>query len=416
MPTFAGSFAANTSPGNQSVTGLGFQPDVVLFLGVGETAAGNGTGDALMSWGAGYDFGGGTLGYSHSYLEKDAGTQSETYHYNEQGVSDHCVSFPRSLTVVEAAQFVSTDSDGFTVNWGGGIGASAPAAARLVFFLAFTVEDVNTSGDNPDVSTVGDTAEIDFGFEPTFVMGTCSIGSGLGGDAVLSLGAATDTTERGEAIIVSGTSRPTRSESSLQRTDSLLSSVFGTFTTNADGERIDVHSWDSDGITVICESTGNDGSFEAISWLGTLLPYAKVGSDTQKTSTGTKSVTGLGFEPDGVLLFSIGQTSSTSTFNDANLTIGLVGSNGECSGWVGGVQDSDPIQTGTSASTSKAIMFLDTPGTVVAEADCTLDSDGFTLNWTTADGTAREFVYLAFQSYGFVAQTFVPQIYRVWRG
>ena len=41
-----------------------------------------------------------------------------------------------------------------------------------------------------------------------------------------------------------------------------------------------------------------------------------------------------------------------------------------------------------------------------AEADLTtLDSDGFTVNWTTADATAREFYYLLLGSSAAAAQT-----------
>jgi hypothetical protein len=37
--------------------------------------------------------------------------------------------------------------------------------------------------------------------------------------------------------------------------------------------------------------------------------------------------------------------------------------------------------------------------TTDAEADLnSFDADGFTLNWSTADATAREFIYLAFGS------------------
>jgi hypothetical protein len=49
--------------------------------------------------------------------------------------------------------------------------------------------------------------------------------------------------------------------------------------------------------------------------------------------------------------------------------------------------------------TDKAIGFSTATSTTDAEADLSsLDSDGFTLDWTTADAVAREFIFTAFGS------------------
>jgi hypothetical protein len=59
---------------------------------------------------------------------------------------------------------------------------------------------------------------------------------------------------------------------------------------------------------------------------------------------------------------------------------------------------SDPTETTSYTHSAKAITHIsgNTP-TVDAEADfVSQDSDGFTINWGTADATARENLYFAF--------------------
>jgi hypothetical protein len=61
----------------------------------------------------------------------------------------------------------------------------------------------------------------------------------------------------------------------------------------------------------------------------------------------------------------------------------------------------DDAQISTRYETTKCIVHtLDSGGitpTSAGEADLSsMDSDGFTLNWTSTDGTARETLYLAF--------------------
>jgi len=136
--------------------------------------------------------------------------------------------------------------------------------------------------------------------------------------------------------------------------------------------------------------------------LGIKGPRAKLVTFTQPTSNGNSAVTGIGFTPDS-LLFLSGQQTAAAVSAGATVT--------ECRMALGAVQDITPAQL--------AIAFSDSPGppndesstqfrtahgvTFVGDfadppkaAIVTMDADGFTLNWSATDATARQVAVLAF--------------------
>ncbi len=126
----------------------------------------------------------------------------------------------------------------------------------------------------------------------------------------------------------------------------------------------------------------------------------KVGTFAQKTSAGTQVISGLGFQPEIILFFSSGALASGSYEVNHRAMYGM--SVGTAAGDNGSVSTSsqDAQTTGAHKSTGraaqKAITFCQYDDTVVAEADMdSIDSDGFTLDWTTADANARIINYIA---------------------
>lgn len=117
---------------------------------------------------------------------------------------------------------------------------------------------------------------------------------------------------------------------------------------------------------------------------------ASVGTSTSPISTGTKAVTGIGFQPKLVMLSGILQTADGSA---SSLFYGFGAATSTSS------RASVAIASQTSLTTTstrrrhtndKAISILTTDGLVSEEADLSsMDSDGFTLNWTTATTSAR---------------------------
>lgn len=142
----------------------------------------------------------------------------------------------------------------------------------------------------------------------------------------------------------------------------------------------------------------------------------KVGTETQKTSTGTKATTGVGFTPKGVIFGGNCDTSanSNSVTDNARIFFGVStgASNNTCL-WTGDRDNVADSIANTIMSSTKCIVMA-TEGTSAspttdAEADIdSLDSDGFTLDWTTADATAREFGYVAFGDNAVIPSTAKP--------
>ncbi len=126
----------------------------------------------------------------------------------------------------------------------------------------------------------------------------------------------------------------------------------------------------------------------------------KVGTFTQKTSAGLQAVSGLGFIPQIVLFFSSGATASGSYQDHFNAMFGMAaGLSASDSGSVS-CSSQDAKTTGTHNTTGraaqKAITICEFGEVTKAEADLdSFDADGFTLDWTTADATARIINYIA---------------------
>src|SRR5688572_19917506 len=181
-----GSFTANGATGNQAVSGVGFQPTLVIFWW-----------DLRISDGTGADFSFG-LGVGISSSDRravgnysaDALTSSTNAAWNQSG---HCIygsgGTPR-------ADFVSQDGDGFTVNW-------VVASTTIINFLALGGADLANvkSGAIAAKTTTGNQAYAGIGFQPTALIlfaGKCStdpLDQLTNGAAMI--GFATSATERG---------------------------------------------------------------------------------------------------------------------------------------------------------------------------------------------------------------------------
>jgi len=112
-----GTFTSSGSTGNQSVTGVGFKPRLVmLFLILADSSFVQFGIGAMDSNGS--QFGGGGMSF---------GADSGGVGF----VSNKCVSIANEAgTINYRASYVSMDSDGFTINWDA-------VAARLFGYIAF---------------------------------------------------------------------------------------------------------------------------------------------------------------------------------------------------------------------------------------------------------------------------------------
>jgi hypothetical protein len=129
-------------------------------------------------------------------------------------------------------------------------------------------------------------------------------------------------------------------------------------------------------------------------------------SFTQRTTTGTQAITGVGFQPKLVIF----------TYSQNNLNGGYGVASSSTSRWAcsysmaGGASMSSTNLVSRIQDTTKCISLLNSGGvtTTMCAADLTtMDADGFTLNWTTATSTTLQCRYLAIGGAGqFATGTF----------
>lgn len=385
LSAFVGTYTSSASTGNQAVTGVGFQPVAVIFW-CGSVSADGFANDSVSS-----------IGFGVSSTSRAAAGRIFRNGFAAIGSridATKCIlqSGDAGTSVGMAADLVSLDSDGFTVN-------NTTAAARKVMFLALGGADITNAAVVNFVlnNTTGAQAVSGVGFKPDCVIFAHIRHADAGlptvsGDAHLGIGCATAATQRW-ATFHNERNVATTDVSSGQRSDACL--VSGT----AAGYDMvaDFTSFDTDGFT-INQSTATTG------WrvIALCLKGGKyfAGVETQQTSATTKATTGVGFTPKGLLLTSWNLAASSSVSNSrAAASIGASdGTHYQAHFAEGKDAVGTPVEV-QDPNSANAIQMCTQPSTVDAAATVSsFDSDGFTLNWGTADATARQFSYLAFGS------------------
>lgn len=383
-----GSFAANTSTGNQSITGLGFLPKVVIFLGNSQTADGTGA-DASSHFGVGIS------SSSRRAIASSTKDASAPFTVESGNRDDGCVFIVNAGGTGCRADFVSQDSDGFTVNW-----ATAPPSAYIVNYLALGGPDLTNValGTFTPPAATGSQSITGVGFKPDAIFCFQGIDNGtIPSD---------DTASNYQSHIGFGTSSSARGYAGWRGTggsgawhEQSTVKVLGAIGSAGIFIEADLTSLDSDGFT-LNYSTATAGS-TGIFYLALKGALFSVGSFNQPTSTGNQANTGVGFRPSALLLLSDNDTSAndnTSTVNQ-RVSLGVAsGSAARVALWRGLTDTTSPAVAKQNLDRTK-IIKLETEAatpTVNAAADLvSFDTSGFTLNWTTADATAREILYLA---------------------
>jgi len=188
--TKAGSFSLTTTTGNQGITGVGFQPDFIMFLWTFTEAADTNTAQAEV--GVGFAVSSAKRGALVANSE-DAGGTMDTW---QQQRTDSCILLldPTSGAQDAIIDFVSKDNDGFTVNK-----VDAPAVITPIFYLALKGGSYDVGSFNSPTAT-GNQDVTSIGFQPKLVVlatqGRASA-TAIGSHSELSFGAATSSTERG---------------------------------------------------------------------------------------------------------------------------------------------------------------------------------------------------------------------------
>lgn len=118
-----GTFTANSGTGDQSVTGVGFQPKALLFWITDRTGAGSG---AYARFGRGWTDGT-NQGAAATAWDDSSGVSNS----RDRVVTTKCITLiDHGGNLLAEAGIVSLNADGFTINW------STAGGSRLVTYLA----------------------------------------------------------------------------------------------------------------------------------------------------------------------------------------------------------------------------------------------------------------------------------------
>lgn len=396
---YKGTFTANTATGSQTITGIvdaasaAFTPVAVILWTTGQTSADTYGGDQRLSYGF-------ATGSSAEWCSSIFSEESGSVGAPVRGISaTACVRLflDDGPTVDGEADFTSFGSGEFTINW-----SNAPAAAWVVHFIAIGGAGVTAHVGAGTLATSGATqGYTGAGFVPELVLFAGLGSTGVAGADSIQLGAiclgASDGTNSAMTMIGEDAGVSAMTCVQYQKSGAVL--VGSNSTSIGLNYEADLDSMDADGFTLsVSDLPSADADF---GWLALAGGDFKVGLETQKTSTGTKATTGVGFKPAGALFVS-GSEAANGTFDatvNSTLVVGASDGNREGVTW-GGQDDGNANSVAKSNyGITKSLRMADAGAspTTLAEADfATFDADGFTLDWTTADGTAREFWWVAF--------------------
>jgi hypothetical protein len=387
--TFVGSLTAPaaSATGNQSVTAVGFRPKALIFFGDDHTATGENV-HAVMGFGMATSA---SNECAFGYFSLDAAATSGTERSFSNALS--WVIENTAGTQLNAFELVSMDADGFTVNW-----TVNDAAQDIVNFMALggsTLTDVALVEFQSAASTNSSVTGV--GFKPQCVIfATAASGTQAGNtaDAVLTIGAASSATERYTIGIHADDTAGSGDDNYCQVTDRVIRTMNIAGAAELDA---DIVSFDDDGFTLDWNTAVAGRYCYALCLRGGSYKVAQV---TQAVDTGTEAYTSIGFRPTGLFLTSANAAANTTSATTVSFSLGAVASTtSRANIWVGGVDGADPTQEDRYMSQS-TVIAMRTPGadaTTVAECDLTsFDNNGFTLNWSTADATARLINVLAF--------------------
>jgi hypothetical protein len=388
-----GSFAKITTTGTQTITGLGFQPKAIIFYWSRNTA--NATAAVPRSQGIGFTDC--TNQRAVAIAEDDNADTSNAGRYRTE--SNVIVILSNgNPTVGSIATFTSCDADGFTINW-----AVSEASAHIINYIAIGGPDVTNvkAGTFTLAAATGIQNITGVGFQPDFAMflwGFTETLDSLATGLEMGMGFADYSNNQGSilnCVVDAQTSNATKF--SQQRTDNviLLSDLtcvqdalaaFNGFT--ADGFQLNV----------------TDAPAEAtpIFYLAIKGGSHAVGNFLQPTATGVQTISGTGFQPNLVVLFSHNQAAGTTLTAPSTFSIGAANATTSRVGVWGQSRNVDPSQTAVYTDNTKIIIMRTLSGTggtgtINAQADfASFTSNGFQLNWTTVDTTQREIIYWAF--------------------
>lgn len=387
-----GTLTVNASTGNQDVTGLSFQPKLVIFF-TGDSNAFGAAAHVMLGFGAATSssqrFGGG------AYSEDGNGTSVARLDWG----TDVCIGVYQAVGTQWWADFVQFNSDGFRINV-----TTAPASTRKVIYLAIGGSDLtNVKVGSIDLTTgTGDFSTTSPGFQPDCVILSSMLTSTTEAAASFfswAIGCMTASAQRAVSIYGQdgqGTSNENRCGSDAH----CLLREGGSGGVGSVDVKCTFVSMDANGFTI------NKGTAPAsnyrVGYIALKGGQYSIGTMSQPTSAQSKSETGHAFTPVALLNFGASQLTADddgTTKTEASHCVGAATGSAAEGVIAGRSLDAQNTSDTYRRNEETACMCSVTPSSTQSIADFTsFNSDGYTVNWSTADGSARLFYSLLFGS------------------
>ena len=395
--------ACNTSTGTQDITisGLGTPKAAILKVTkavTDETLAD----DAVFGWGV-------TDGTNHRAWSSHSEDNTGSVTRNQRGMTDECIVINGASGIIDGeANFDSWITDGIRINWG-----NAPAAGYLLTVTLFTGDiSVNVREITVDPASLGTTvSDTTCGFEPDVIffggMGFIEFDDGNEGSFQPILGlAANESGGIKQGLMGATEGSGTTSNTVVMHSNKYCTAAF--FTSGTYAIAGELTSFNSDGFTLTTrEDTVIDGpvAFLAIKF-DDGSEFSLDFIDSATSAPGNHDVTAPGFPPTFVyqLVSNITAEESTDTSGVEASSVGISefdGTNEYCS--MVSLEDNLGDTNTKSISSDKAIKVIDSQGTVTHEGTFTsFLSNGWRINYSTANGTARKWIALSLRTLDFV--------------
>lgn len=246
-------------------------------------------------------------------------------------------------------------------------------------------------------ATTGSQAYTGVGFQPKALI-TWGDGkrttSGADATAKLYMGLGTASTARVVATVESRDAQATSDSNRYLDTVNIIRVLSEGVA--ADTATADLTSLDADGFTLNWGNVHDSGNARLHNYMalgGDDLTNAKAGTFTSQASGGNQAVTGVGFQPDCVILLG-GYYASVGATNQLLFSLGVFDAAGNQ--WCVSCDDVDSAATINSERTQRTdVCHIQrfNGSTLHLASFVSMDSDGFTINWTNAN--SRVVAYLA---------------------
>ena len=389
-------FAKATSTGTQTVTGVGFQGKALITWSSLRTTTGATTGAQLC-----LGMTDGTL-QSTRYIHHPGGEATTT---SAQGERTNRIFWKTNATsgaaptVLAEASFTAFTADGFTLNW-----ATNDADADIIHAVVIGGDTVSASFEQVKITVAsGSTISVTgVGFAPSafivmggaadeFGAGDYNIGAPFGSVHGFGFSNAIDnvcgwTLGRGTG----GAADAYRG----QHTDRSASVRTANLSGAGELMGMQITSADADGFTLtrVAGTVAHQPVQHILCLRG--VRFA-MGSFATPATTGDRQVE-LPFEPDVVMLQTIGRSASTNAA-DMGLAIGAWDSTGSGGTWIGGVDAANPSVYRRAHYESSVLQSRQaSSGTVDLEATvASVSETAMTLNYSTVPASANDVIYMA---------------------